>query len=126
MVPPSPLILGRRALAWLVAERPGAPADGRKAAPGADRAATAAPGRAVKPGPARAAAPRPIIVLDAGHGGQDPGAISVSGVPEKHYALAVVKAVQRQLEATGQWRVVLTRQGDVFLPLAERIRIARA
>lgn len=70
-------------------------------------------------------AARRVVVLDPGHGGQDPGAIGVSGVQEKAITLALAQEVRRHLEATGRYRVHLTRDGDEFLPLRERVQKAR-
>jgi N-acetylmuramoyl-L-alanine amidase len=64
-------------------------------------------------------------MLDPGHGGKDPGAIGYSGTYEKHIALATALELQRQLRATGRYRVELTRTTDVFIPLEERVGIAR-
>lgn len=66
-----------------------------------------------------------IIVIDPGHGGVDPGAISVSGVYEKHITLAAARALQAHLESTGRFEVRLTRDRDVFIRLRDRIEIAR-
>ena len=68
----------------------------------------------------------PLIVLDAGHGGQDPGALGVNGVHEKDITLAMARELRRQLLATGRYRVVMTRDKDVFLPLRDRAAVARA
>jgi N-acetylmuramoyl-L-alanine amidase len=62
------------------------------------------------------------VVLDAGHGGHDKGAVNVFG-SEKDFALDVVLRAKRQLEAEGV-KVVLTRSADVFVPLEERAKIA--
>lgn len=70
--------------------------------------------------------PLPMIVIDPGHGGQDPGAIAVGGAYEKDITLAMAKEVRRQLLATGRYRVALTREKDVFIPLRDRPAIARA
>lgn len=77
----------------------------------------AAPGR--KPGGA------PLIMLDPGHGGKDPGAIGLSGTYEKHVALATARELKRQLERDGRYRVELTRGQDVFIPLEERVAFAQ-
>jgi N-acetylmuramoyl-L-alanine amidase len=69
--------------------------------------------------------PRPMIVLDPGHGGIDPGAIGRSGTTEKSVALAFAQELQRRLTASGRYDVVLTRSGDNFLSLKDRVRIAR-
>jgi len=66
-----------------------------------------------------------IIVIDAGHGGHDPGAIGYSGVYEKTLTLATAKELKRQLDKEGKYTVFLTRSTDVFIPLRERVKIAR-
>jgi N-acetylmuramoyl-L-alanine amidase len=63
-------------------------------------------------------------MLDPGHGGKDPGAIGFSGTYEKHVALATALELQRQLIASGRYRVQLTRTTDVFIPLEERVGVA--
>ncbi len=68
---------------------------------------------------------RPVIVLDPGHGGVDPGAIGVSGAYEKNITLAMAREVKAQLEKTGRYKVHLTRDRDVFIRLRDRIAIAR-
>lgn len=69
---------------------------------------------------------RPLIVLDPGHGGRDPGAIGTSGTQEKRIALAAALELRRILEASGRYRVAMTRTRDVFVPLAERVRFAQS
>lgn len=69
---------------------------------------------------------RPVVVIDAGHGGVDPGAIGGSGVYEKEITLAMAVELKQQLEKTGRYQVVLTRDSDVFVRLRDRIEIARA
>jgi N-acetylmuramoyl-L-alanine amidase len=73
-------------------------------------------------------APRnlPLVMLDPGHGGKDPGAIGYTGTYEKHVALATALELQRQLRASGRYRVELTRTDDVFIPLEQRVAIAQA
>lgn len=69
---------------------------------------------------------RPLVVIDAGHGGHDPGAISPqTGRREKDIALAIAHKVRDQLIASGRVRVALTREDDRFLVLRERSAIAR-
>src|SRR5262249_52428425 len=68
----------------------------------------------------------PTIVLDPGHGGKDPGAIGAHGTMEKDVNLQMAKQLKAALEATGRYKVVLTRTDDRPLPLRERIDIARA
>jgi N-acetylmuramoyl-L-alanine amidase len=86
----------------------------------------AAHARSVPPPEAgRARPPLPLVMLDPGHGGKDPGAIGVSGTYEKHVAFAAAQELKRQLEAGGRCRVVLTRTRDIFIPLPERVAIAQ-
>jgi len=68
----------------------------------------------------------PLVVLDPGHGGKDPGAIGVSGTYEKHVAFAAADELARQLHGSGRYRVSLTRQTDIFIPLEDRVAIAQA
>lgn len=69
---------------------------------------------------------RPLIVIDAGHGGHDPGAINKdNGKREKDVTLAIAQAVRDQLVKSGRVRVALTRDDDKFLVLQERYGIAR-
>jgi len=68
----------------------------------------------------------PTIVLDPGHGGKDPGAIGANGTMEKDVNLQMAKQLKAVLEATGRYKVVLTRTDDRLLPLRQRIEIARA
>jgi N-acetylmuramoyl-L-alanine amidase len=73
-----------------------------------------------------ARSPPPLVVLDPGHGGKDPGAIGVSGTYEKEVSLAAAFQLKRLLEAGGRYRVELTRSRDVFIPLGERVEKAQA
>lgn len=66
---------------------------------------------------------KPLVMLDPGHGGKDPGAIGVSGTYEKQVALAAALELKRQLD--GRYRVELTRTSDVFIPLEGRVARAR-
>lgn len=68
---------------------------------------------------------KPVIVLDPGHGGVDPGAVGVSGVYEKNITLAAAREFRALLERTGRYTVHLTRDRDVFLRLRDRIGVAR-
>ena len=66
-----------------------------------------------------------VIVLDPGHGGKDPGAIGYSGVYEKNITLAMGKELKKILERSGKYKVYLTRSTDIFIPLRDRVKIAR-
>ena len=69
---------------------------------------------------------RPLVVIDAGHGGHDPGAINKeNGKREKDVTLAIAQAIRDELVKTGRVRVALTRDDDRFLVLQERYGIAR-
>jgi N-acetylmuramoyl-L-alanine amidase len=86
-------------------------------------------GRASAQPAGRAALPLrrpPMVVVDPGHGGADPGAISVNGVHEKDIVLPVAVDFARQLGATRRYRVVITRGADEFVPLRDRVARARA
>jgi N-acetylmuramoyl-L-alanine amidase len=81
-----------------------------------------------KPPPAPAikkpkkAVPKPkLIVLDPGHGGKDPGALGLRGTEEKQVVIKVARDLQQQLQVGGRYRVLLTRNGDTFIPLRERV-----
>jgi len=100
------------------------------------------PEAVIKPEPAqiaRPAAPDPVpeaakppkvvrmitIALDPGHGGEDPGAIGASGAKEKDLVLAIAKRLKFKLEELPNIRVMLTRDGDYFVPLGTRVDKAR-
>ncbi len=66
-----------------------------------------------------------IIAIDAGHGGEDPGAIGPGGVREKDVVLSISKQLQRAINAERGYRAELVRTGDYFIPLRKRTEIAR-
>lgn len=74
--------------------------------------------------PLRSARLKKIVVIDPGHGGKDPGAAGAWSY-EKNVTLATALALKARLERTGRYQVVMTRSSDVFIPLEERVRIAR-
>ena len=77
------------------------------------------------PPPDRSKREKPLIVIDAGHGGVDAGTVSASGVLEKDIVLAFAKKLQERLEQTGKVAVLLSRTDDTFLPLGSRVQFAR-
>jgi N-acetylmuramoyl-L-alanine amidase len=88
--------------------------------------ATAATSKGDRIGQAAVNVNRPFtVVLDAGHGGIDTGARGISGTLEKDVTLGFVHELNALLSTNPKLRVVLTRDSDIFLPLAERVRIAR-
>jgi N-acetylmuramoyl-L-alanine amidase len=68
---------------------------------------------------------RPVVVIDAGHGGIDPGTRAPSGEFEKNLTLEFATVLRSKLEATGKYRVTMTRSDDTFIELSERVQIAR-
>lgn len=73
-----------------------------------------------------AAGMRPLIIaIDAGHGGQDPGAVGPTGTREKDVNLAIARELARQIDATPGFKSFLTRDRDVFIPLQRRSQLAR-
>jgi N-acetylmuramoyl-L-alanine amidase len=79
-----------------------------------------------KPGPqADSGDPRPLVVLDPGHGGIDTGTRAPSGELEKDIVLDFAQRLRSRIEKSGKYRVLMTRTDDTYVPLAERVRIAR-
>ncbi|SFS72586.1 N-acetylmuramoyl-L-alanine amidase [Brevundimonas viscosa] len=83
-----------------------------------------APARRTAPERPARPAERPLIYIDAGHGGRDPGARGAS-VNESDITLAAARALKQELERSGRYRVRLTRDGDVYVGLNRRVAIAR-
>lgn len=67
----------------------------------------------------------PVVIIDPGHGGVDPGAVAASGEEEKTIILDFARVLRDKLKATGRYHVVMTRDRDIFIPLGDRVRIAR-
>ncbi|MFC3677692.1 N-acetylmuramoyl-L-alanine amidase family protein [Ferrovibrio xuzhouensis] len=106
--------------------------DLRPADPQAWQAAFAAPVSLPLAGSADILPPPPVspgrlrlVVLDPGHGGQDPGAISAAGRYEKDVTLAIARAVATRLRQTHRYRVLMTREADRFIRLGDRVALAR-
>ncbi|MCB8839857.1 N-acetylmuramoyl-L-alanine amidase [Aurantimonas sp. VKM B-3413] len=95
-------------------------ADAAKAA-----ADAAAPAKGERPAVAQSRTRQLVIVVDPGHGGEDNGAVSPSGTFEKDINLAMARAIRESLSEFPGVKVVLTRDGDTFIPLDERSAIAR-
>jgi N-acetylmuramoyl-L-alanine amidase len=103
-----------------VAVAPAAPAPSRDAKPGGTEKPS--PNRA-PPAPKK---PRPfVVVIDPGHGGEDPGAIGRRGTREKDVVLIIAKKIRDKLHSDPQYRVALTRDADFFVPLNMRVQRAR-
>ena len=88
------------------------------------------PGRSQPPAKidrdAKDADPRPLIVLDPGHGGLDSGTIAPTGDTEKAIVLEFAQQLRDKLEKSGKYRVAMTRTDDRFVPLADRVQLARS
>lgn len=77
--------------------------------------------------PVKLRAPLPlkkVVVIDAGHGGNDPGARGALAV-EKDLNLIAAQALKARLERSGRYKVVMTREADVYVPLEDRVRVAQ-
>ena len=66
-----------------------------------------------------------VVIIDPGHGGHDPGAVGVNNIKEKEVVLAIAKYLQKKLNQQEGIKAILTRDGDYFIPLRERLKIAR-
>jgi N-acetylmuramoyl-L-alanine amidase len=105
----------------------GEPARMPQATPPAEapRSSTQAPVKTVQD-IARRAGMRPLVIaIDAGHGGQDPGARGANGSREKDITLKIARELARQVNATPGLKAYLTRDTDVFIPLTRRYQLAR-
>jgi N-acetylmuramoyl-L-alanine amidase len=100
---------------------------GRPAIADANAAVSAPTPAAPMPAPMPGAPPdlRPVVVIDPGHGGIDYGTQSGGEVIEKDLVLGFGLALRDRIEKGGKYRVVMTRTDDTFIPLADRVRIAR-
>lgn len=90
----------------------------------AARGALAAAAAPAPVAPPAAASDLPTIVVDPGHGGVDSGA-AVHGLIEKNIVFAFARELASKLEASGHYKVIMTRDSDVFVALGQRVRIAR-
>lgn len=106
-------------LSEIVSTAPPAPV--KAAAPMASPSLSLSPIRAALQPPTPA---KKVIVIDAGHGGKDPGAAGADA-REKDLTLAAARALRDRLQRSGRYKVVLTRDTDVFIPLERRVQIAR-
>lgn len=78
-----------------------------------------------KPAVKRKNRTKPVVLIDPGHGGIDPGAISATSVPEKKVVLAVGQKLKKRLAKSGRYEVHMTRASDVFLSLDQRLKLSR-
>jgi len=96
------------------------------AAPPDHATATIAPRPPIAANPIAGPPGRPLVVIDPGHGGHDPGSSAANGIAEKAIALGLAQAIRDALLKSGAVRVALTREGDHWLGLATRREVARA
>ncbi len=88
--------------------------------------ATAAPAAAAAPSRATSLRDKPIVIaIDAGHGGEDPGARGRSGLLEKDVSLRIARKLAKLINDTPNMRAVMTRDGDYYVGLRERVNVAR-
>ncbi len=109
---------------------PKAPAKKPRVRPKPKVVAKLTPARPVAPMPApkpkaKRIPEKPVIVIDPGHGGVDPGALSKRGTAEKSITLAFSRKLRDKLVASGKYKIVMTRDSDKFIRLRDRVRIAR-
>ena len=105
----------------------GVPAPAPSVAKTEEQATTAIPDYKAPPSVPMRAGMRPLVIaIDAGHGGQDPGAVGPTGKREKDVTLAMARELARQINATPGMKAFLVRDGDFFIPLPQRAQKARA
>ena len=113
------------ASAPLLAERSGPPAIPAPGASAPPQSTPAPASRLLPPDEQRSIDRLVVVAIDAGHGGEDPGAIGPSGLREKDVVLAVAIKLRDRLNSVPGMRAMLTRDADYFVPLHERVRKAR-
>ena len=134
LVAPRPDPIGEIARSPVLESPPASPAPppgpvAEAAAPGALPVVRLDPGKGSPAKPAKEPAPvvdrMVTIVIDAGHGGEDPGARGRGGTREKDVTLAIARRVKERIDREPGMRAVLTRDGDYFIGLAQRVQKAR-
>ncbi|CAI1778408.1 N-acetylmuramoyl-L-alanine amidase AmiB precursor [Serratia quinivorans] len=130
---PAPVAVSQPTRAPVVVSEPDEPAPVRKAPSGSNpfsNKTTVVAGTAseITPRSSRVSAgsgDRVVVAIDAGHGGQDPGAIGPNGLKEKNVTIAIARRLQALLDADPQFKPVLTRNGDYFISVMGRSDVAR-
>ncbi len=102
------------------------PATTKEPASEAPAANTDKPTVADKPKQAKPGQKLITIAVDAGHGGEDPGARGANGSHEKNITLAIARKLKQQIDAEDNMQAILIRDGDYFVPLGDRVKKARA
>jgi N-acetylmuramoyl-L-alanine amidase len=121
-VPPSIFASTQGTIRGTLKQQEGAPEQNEEPQQSFEAAQNLAPPPAAKP--SRSSVEKPLIIIDPGHGGVDPGA-SGAGLKEKNVVLGLAKALRDELVNSGQYRVMMTRESDIFIPLAGRVKYAR-
>jgi N-acetylmuramoyl-L-alanine amidase len=121
---PAPVAVEPVAAAAAAVPRPDAPVPASRPAAVAEAASRQFDGR-VRSSAGASGHELPVVVLDPGHGGSDPGAISVNDLYEKNIVLEMARELEKLIERSGRYRVALTRDGDEYVPLHDRIDKAR-
>lgn len=105
----------------------GIPVPGRKPAfaTNTEKTVQKPPQKQATPEPVYKSQRKPLIIIDPGHGGKDPGAVSKDRKREKDVVLSLSKSLKKELEKTGRYRVKLTREGDYYIRLRDRVKFAR-
>ena len=125
--PPPPPVVAKRAEAPLQPVRPAEPARNPFKSSGSERQTAMTSSQSVTRPVSRAVASddKVIIAIDAGHGGQDPGAIGPNGTKEKNVTIAIARKLRALLNADPLFKPVLTRDGDYFISVMGRSDVAR-
>lgn len=125
--PPPPPVVAKRVETPIVPARPAAPARNPFSASGSDRPTAMTNNQSTTRPVTRAVATdeKVIIAIDAGHGGQDPGAIGPNGTKEKNVTIAIARKLRTLLNADPLFKPVLTRDGDYFISVMGRSDVAR-
>ncbi|MEM7047195.1 MAG: N-acetylmuramoyl-L-alanine amidase [Pseudomonadota bacterium] len=129
VVPPPPPLLPAKTAPPVVPPLSSAPAASSDAGPTPLRPPRFAPGPSAPQSPAWQEPvwqERVLVVIDAGHGGRDPGAQGFDGSQEKDIVLAATKIISEVMTASGRYEVVLTRESDRYIGLRERVEKARS
>lgn len=125
--PPPPPVVAKRVEAPLQPVRPAEPARNPFKSSGSERQTAMTSSQSVTRPVSRAVASddKVIIAIDAGHGGQDPGAIGPNGTKEKNVTIAIARKLRALLNADPLFKPVLTRDGDYFISVMGRSDVAR-
>ncbi|WP_423061385.1 N-acetylmuramoyl-L-alanine amidase AmiB [Citrobacter portucalensis] len=123
--PPPPPVVAKRVEAPIVAPRPVEPARNPFKAENDRTTAVTSSNTSTRPAARASNGDKVVIAIDAGHGGQDPGAIGPGGTREKNVTIAVARKLRSLLNDDPMFKGVLTRDGDYFISVMGRSDVAR-